>query len=257
MRRAALILVALFAIALPAEADAFLLQFGGGIKGGMNGSVANGVDEGTAILFDDGNSYTLNQGPELYPMFGIGGAVGMHLEVRALDIVGLESGLHVSFDNGNGWEDKNVNGVRVGRVDQEQRTMSLRVPLILKASIPGFVRPTFGLGAEFVFQQSSELNYSYSSSSFDTTAQNEIYTIATSNYTLLMLTLGLEIDVDPMRIPIELRLGYNPAFSGDPNGRVEGFGTPNSGAFEIEYQGQYQAHFALMTGIIYDFDILF
>jgi hypothetical protein len=255
MRRAALIIVALLAFAVPSQADAFLLQFGGGIKGGLNGSVANGVDEGSALRFDDGNSYTLQQGPELYPMFGIGGAIGMHAEVRALDIIGIETGLHVSFDNGNGWEDKNVNGVRVGRINQEQRTTSLRVPLILKASIPGFVRPTFGLGAEFVFQQSSELTYS--SSAFDTTSYDQTYTVSESNYTLLMLTLGLEIDVDPMRIPIELRLGYNPSFSGDPDGRAEGNGSPNSGAFQIDYKGQYQAHFALMTGIIYDFDILF
>lgn len=255
MRRAAILIVALAAIALPAQADAFVLQFGGGIKGGLNGSVANGVEEGSAIRFDDGQSYTLQQGPELFPMFGIGGVVGMHAEVRALDIVGLETGFHVSFDNGDGWEDKNVNGVKVGRVNQEQRTTSLRVPLILKASIPGFVRPTFGLGVEFVFQQSSELNYT--SSAFDTASYEETYAISESNYTLLMLTLGLEIDVDPMRIPIELRVAYNPSFSTDPDGRVEGNGMPNSGAFEIEYKGQYQAHFALVTGIIYDFDMIF
>lgn len=255
MRRAILPIVALLAVLVPMQADAFLLQFGGGLKGGLNGSVANGVEEGTAIRFDDGNSYTLNQGPELYPMFGIGGVIGFHAEVRAIDIIGLETGLHVSFDNGDGWEDKNVNGVKVGRVDQSQRTTSLRVPLILKASIPGFIRPTFGLGAEFVFQQSSELTYS--STALDTTSYEETYKIATSTYTLLMLTLGLELDVDPMRIPIELRVGYNPGFSSDPNGRVEGEGSPGSGAFQIEYQGQYQAHFALMTGIIYDFDILF
>merc|ERR1711974_289634 len=100
MRRAALIIVAFFAILVPAQADAFLLQFGGGIKGGLNGSVADGVEEGTALRFDDGNTYVLGQGPELYPMFGIGGAIGIHAEVRALDIIGLETGLHVSFDNG-------------------------------------------------------------------------------------------------------------------------------------------------------------
>ncbi len=255
MRRFALLVVALVAISIPAQADAFLLQFGGGIKGGLNGSVADGVEEGSALRFDDGNSYVLSQGPELYPMFGIGGAIGIHAEVRAIDIIGLETGLHVSFDNGNGWEDKNVNGVKVGRINQEQRTTSLRVPLILKASVPGFVRPTFGLGAEFVFQQSSELKYS--SSAFDTAQYDNTYKITESSYTLLMLTLGLEVDVDPIRIPIELRLGYNPSFSTDPDGRAEGNGTPSGGAFEIEYQGQYQAHFALMTGIVYDFDILF
>ena len=114
------------------------------------------------------------------------------------------------------------------------------------------VRPVFGLGAQFVFQQDSTLEHDNAGGRFITNPR----TIETSNYVLGMLTAGLEINVLYVRIPIELRLGYNLGFGSAASDRVRLEGN-SPGTATVVYDGAYQFHAALFTGIIYEYDFLF
>ena len=246
-----------------ATAEEFKLNLAFGIKGGLNGSVVNGVKEGDTFTAD-GNELSVAQGPDIYPMFGLGGSVGGFVEVRAWDIVGLELGLFQSWDNGNGFEDKNNAGTgeTLGRIDQKQRTSALHFPIMAKASIPAkLVRPTFGIGAEFVFQNTSTLEYSsdrFTISERDDGYEfgNLLYKIEPTSYVNFIFSFALEFDIDPVRIPIELRLQINPSFDSAAEPRLNATGTPNRD-LAITYDGVYQAQFSFFTGIAYDFDITF
>jgi hypothetical protein len=130
-----------------------------------------------------------------------------------------------------------------------------------KASIPGFVRPTFGLGLELVFQQKSEYRYSSDELLISQTADDgytfggTTYKIDTSSYATFAFSFALEFDVKGFRIPIELRGNLNTGFKKDLEPRLaSATGVP--GAFTLTYDGRYQAHFALFTGVVYDFDFL-
>lgn len=246
--------LALLLFAIPADASAFGLTLSGGVKGGLSGSAVRGVPEGDPFDLDGMEHPGLAQGPDIYPMFGLGGGVGGFIEVRALDIVGLEFGVFQSWDNGDGWEDKNdSNGRNIGRVNQEQRSRALHIPIMIKASVPTtMVRPTFGLGLELVNQQQSTLTYR--ADVFDTSSLNTRYTIVPSKYALLAFSFALEIDLGSIRIPIELRAGYNTGFKKDLRERAEASGQYNLPSFE--YDGKYEGHFGLFTGIIYQYDLV-
>jgi len=250
MQRMWLVVVTALIVA-PASAFAFTLDIAGGVKGGMNGSAVRGIPEGDPFEID-GIEYSIPQGPDFYAMFGLGGGFGGFLEIRALDMVGIETGLHVSYDNGQGWEDKNdTNGTKIGRVYQEQRTTAHHIPIMLKASVPGFVRPTFGLGLEIVNQKKTELKYR--SDVFDVSLFNDKHRAVPSKYTVFAFSFALEIDLGPVRIPIELRGGYNTGFRKDLSERAEASG---SGTYpDFRYDGKYEGHFAMYTGILYSYDL--
>ena len=66
-------------------------------------------------------------------------------------------------------------------------------------------------------------------------------------------TVALEIDLGPVRIPIELRGGYNTGFRKDLSERAEASG---SGTYpDFRYDGKYEGHFAMYTGILYSYDL--
>jgi len=244
--------VVAFVLALiPTTASAFDLGLSIGAKGGLSGSAVRGVPEGDPY-FVDGNEFSLAQGPDLYPMFGIGAGVGGFAEVRVLDIVGLEFGVFQSWDNGDGWEDKNTpSGQKIGRVHQEQRTQALHIPIMLKASIPGFIRPTFGLGIELINQKKS--TFEYTSPEFQVQPLNEMFSIVPSKYAAFAFSFALEVDLGQIRIPIELRGAYNTGFDRSLRERAVTGGTGFNPTFE--YDGKYEGHFALFTGVIYQYDL--
>lgn len=241
-------------VAVPAQADAFLLTFGGGLKGGLTGSAAQGAGKHDSIQATNGGEYVLNPNG-LYPMVGVGGAFGLVLEVRAMDFIGLETGFYYSRDNGSGWNDfLDGGGNKLTRIHQEQATTAYHIPLLLKGSIPGpLLRPFLGVGVEFVRQSSSELTYSEDTNTTMATQLQARNTIVTSNYTVLLATLGMDIKLGPVRIPIELRAGYNLGFDKKLSERAT-FEAGNPG--KLTYNGKYQGHVGLFTGFLYDFDLL-
>lgn len=247
MKRHILCLIALFCLTFTASTAAAQITIGVGIKGGLNSSLVDGVPEDETLEFQ-GQTYQLD--PDFFPMFGIGGAIGATVEARALGYIGLETGLHYSFDNGSGNEEiNNPQGQRILTVNQDQRSKSIRVPVLLKLAIPfPVITPVFGLGIEVVSQTDSELEY-------DVQAAGANKDIATSTYTLFAFSIGLEFKVQQIRIPLELRAGYNLGFDNTLSGRVTPEGD-NINSATFVYDGAYQGHVGLYTGIMYDFDLL-
>lgn len=242
-------LVCLFAS--PASADAFLLTFGGGLKGGVTGSAAQGAGKTDSIQGTDGNNYLLSPNG-LYPMFGAGGAFGAVLEVRAMDFIGIETGFYYSRDNGGGWNDlTDSGGNKITRISQEQATTAYHIPLLLKANVPGpLLRPFLGIGFEFIRQSTSTLTYTEDGNSSMASPLQARNLVTTSNYTVLLATVGMELKFGEIRIPIEVRAGYNLGFDKSLDSRA----TYDAG--KLTYNGEYQGHIGLFTGFLYAFDLL-
>ena len=139
----------------PKKDSGFRLDLTAGVKGGLGGSWALEVPENAQTRIDQ-------QTKSYYSQFGLGGDVGLAVDVRALGIVGLETGLRFSFDNGDGYNELTQAGsdAILVRINQYQRTNSLRIPFLLKVGKPnGIVKPTFGLGVELVRQRQSTIRY--------------------------------------------------------------------------------------------------
>lgn len=198
-----------------------------------------------------------------YPGFGVGPGVGLTLEVRLWKVLGLESGLYYMADDVTGWNDKKVNNVERGRVIMEQTTSALHVPLLLKGVInTQGIQPFLGIGLEFVFQQGNSLAYrterknpnDWTIDQFGTIfeARNRI---STSDYTLFQLTTGVEIDLDYVRIPIEIRAGYHLGWDDGFDQRISATQDGPNGSYVFTSNGASLAHFGFFTGVVYDFDL--
>jgi hypothetical protein len=234
------------------EQGDFRLDIGVGLKGGMNGAWMLEVPENADFAFND-------ESKSYYSAFGLGGDIGLMVDARALGIVGIETGLRFSFDNAQGF-----NELKDGRTDeilikinQEQKTTSMRIPLLLKLSTAnGTVRPTFSFGLEFVRQLDTTINYDVDEITATepesaTERRVERNQIEATNYKLVSGAFGIEIDLGPVKIPIELRAQYNLDYGGesfDDRVRVEGSG----GDAVYYYNGAYQGHFGINIGVIYD-----
>ena len=233
------------------EAPAHKLEIGIGAKGGAMGMGATEVPEdcGGACLGPAGGG-----DPEIYGMFGVGYAVGPIVDARYDRTIGLETGLYFTDDSAEGTNEiQNQADQTVGEITMTQSTKALHVPLLLKASPPfDNVRPVFGLGLEFVLQQSSELDYE--SDRVQVNRHNDTNSVEATNYTLLQFTAGLEIDAGPVRIPIELRAGYNLGWDDSIDERLD-IENPNSPDEQITYNGQHLGHFGLYTGVLYRWEI--
>lgn len=232
------------------------LQISLGIKGGLNGSWTTEIPE------NDPNSPVGD--PDYFPLFGLGGSFGGVFELRAFGWLGLETGYYLSFDNGKGWNDITQAGSStvITRITEEQKTTSARIPLLLKFSTPkGTVRPALGLGVEFVRQSESSITYDQEAkagrvSDSDMEELRRRNQIEPSNYVVAALSLGLEIDLGDVRIPIELRGMYNLNYEDDFASRVR-TGQDDSNQTTLFYNGAYQGHFALFVGVIYDYSLFF
>lgn len=241
---------------VPAESGSFRLDIGLGLKGGLNGAWALEVPESASTRIND-------ETKAYYPAFGLGGDIGLALDARALGIVGIETGVRLSFDNAQGYnelKDGRTDQLLI-RIDQEQRTTSMRIPLLLKVGAPnGVVRPTFAFGLEFARQIDSAISYSVTE--VNATEQGSVTErrearnqIEPSNYKLLSGAFGIEIDLGPVKIPIELRAQYNLDYGGeDFSQRVRVEGSGNSAVYY--YNGAYQGHFGVSVGLIYDLGLL-
>lgn len=234
----------------------FRLDISAGVKGGLNGAWALEVPENAMYRI---NSETKSY----YPMFGLGGDFGLSVDARALGIVGLETGVKLSFDNAQGYNELNDagSGQLLVRINQEQKTTSMRFPVLLKLSAPdGVVRPTLGLGIEFAAQTDSSITYSVDEINATepesvTQRREERNQIEASNYKLATLTLGIEIDMGPVKVPIELRAQYNLDYGGESfedRVRVE---QPDGGQAIYYYDGAYQGHFGVTIGVLYDHEL--
>ncbi|MEC9398521.1 MAG: hypothetical protein VYE40_13790 [Myxococcota bacterium] len=236
----------------PKKDTGFRLDLTAGVKGGLGGSWALEVPENAPTRIDQ-------QSKSYYSQFGLGGDVGLAVDVRALGIVGLETGFRFSFDNGDGYNELTQAGsdAILVRINQYQRTNSMRIPFLLKVGKPnGIVKPTFGLGIELVRQRQSTIRYDVEEINATepddvTTRREERNQIEPSNYPAGTLALGIEIDTGPIKIPIELRAQYNLKYAGgsfEERVRVEGSGNDAT----YYYDGAYMGHFGVTVGLMYD-----
>lgn len=230
-----------------------------GIKGGVAGTATSEVPKLSAA--DQARYAQPSDDTGFYPGFGIGPGVGLSLEARLLGMVGLESGIYYMGDNLTGWQDKSVNGIDRGRVTMEHEVTALHVPLLIKGVIPTpGLKPFLSLGVEFVFQQSSSLEYRTERDN-DNDATIDQYgpifntrnNVATANYTMLQLTTGVEIDLGVVRVPIEIRAGYNLGWDDSFDARVDAEGVGPDARFTSN--GENLAHFGIFTGVVYDYEL--
>ena len=252
---------AVVSVGLP-EADAQTrFDLSVGLKGGAMMSTATEVPNLSAEQFREFNASVQDSG--FYPAFGVGPAIGLALEARAWEVVGLETGFYYAKDDATGWNDQKTNGQERGRVFMDQETSALHIPLLLKANAPTkTVKPFLGFGLEFVLQQSSSLSYRGEPETAGdpyveafANALDERNRIESSTYTLLQLTFGIEVDLGELRIPVEFRSGYNLGWDSSLEARVEPEEQAD-GSTDLIYNGEYVAHFGVYTGVMYDFDFI-
>lgn len=192
--------------------------------------------------------------------FGVGAAGGLALEARVWEVLGLETGFYYSQDHATGWLDKEhaQSNTNLGRIYSEQDTSALHIPLLIKVNAKTeMIKPFFGLGLEFVFQQDSDLSYRTDDRAVEPfVAEYERRNrIEPSSYTLLQLTTGIEIDLGDVRIPIEVRAGYNLGFDDTFSARVDPR-EQDDGSYLLFYDGEYLGNFGFLTGVMYDFDLM-
>lgn len=237
-------LVTVAIVLLPAAGAAEdLLEVGIGAKGGVLFGGATEVPEDEAPV-----------DPELYGMFGTGGGAGPALDVRYNKIIGLTSAVYFTNDTYDGDNEiENEQGEVEMVLTQTQSTTATHLPLLVKLSPPfDYIRPTLGLGLEFVFQNKANLSYSgdedVPQQAIDE-RENRNEGVA-ANYTMFQATAGAEFDAGPFRIPVELRVGYNLGWDDSYDARVDE--QPNGG---LKYDGAYMGHFGFFTGILYRWDL--
>lgn len=242
-------------------ASEFSLQLAAGARGGFTGVAGHGFENGEFVRDNNGNRIPPGAGwpyPEYYPHFGLGGTGGLSLELRFNNIIGLETGVFYSRDNADGYVDKNNanTGTTLVRIHSEQRTTAYHIPLMLKLNVPSdFVRPFVGFGFQFVAQIDSTLEYRQEQragqySEQDMENLNDRNDIEPTNYPLLAGAAGIEVVVGPVRIPVELRVGYALGYDQAMTERARG----EDG--RIIYDGVYLGHFGIFTGVLYEFDLM-
>jgi hypothetical protein len=225
------------------------LEISLGAKGGVTTTGATEVPEQSEFVGFDGEG-----DPELYGMFGAGAAGGPALDIRYKRVVGLETALYFTNDSAKGTNDvKRPSGEQFGAITQSQSTTALHIPVLLKASVPSEnVRPVFGAGLEFVSQQSSELEYTSDDLESAAESRNDHNSVESASYTLLQFTAGVEIDAGPLRIPIELRAGYNLGWNDTFSDRVD---VPSRDPERFVYDGEYLGHLGVFAGVLYRWGI--
>lgn len=242
-----------------------------GIKGGVNMQGGAEVPDLSAEQRSEYNLDNTKQSEDsgIYDHFGAGPAVGGFAEVRFYDVVGLEFGLFFAQDNATGWEDKLINSQEQGRVSHDLNVNALHMPVLFKAAVDNeTIKPFVALGPEFVFQQSSEIEYRFTEDTQSgytrsfvegTNSQpgfEERIVTDTSNYVLLQFNFGMEVDLGEVRIPFEIRTGFNPSFGGDSfNDRMDAEEREGDQFFNFVYDSKYLGHVGIYTGIAYDFDL--
>lgn len=232
-----------------------------GIKGGVTGTATSEVPKLSQAQQIQYRQPIDDTG--FYPGFGIGPGVGLSVEARLLGMIGLESGLYYMGDNLTGWQDKSVNGVERGRVTMEHEVSALHVPLLIKGVVPtAGIKPFLALGVEFIFQQSSSLEYRTERERDNDATIDQYGPIfnarnhtTEASYMMLQLTTGVEIDLGIVRVPVEVRAGYNLGWDDSFDARVTAE-PGGSAAYTFTSNGENLAHFGIFTGVVYDYDLL-
>lgn len=231
-----------------------------GLRGGLGGAGGTGFDDDASVTDQEGTEIPSSGDtwprPEYYPHFGLGAGIGPTVEVRYNERVGLETGLIYSRDNADGYVDKEEDGTVLARINSEQRTSALHIPLMAKlTSRSETVRPFVGGGVQFVVQTSSQLDYHQEERagryrSEDIEELNERNQIEPSSYVQTIGSVGAEFVAGDVRFPVELRTAFTVGQGTTMESRARG----EDG--QIIYDGVYRGHFSLYAGALYEFDLV-
>lgn len=243
------------------EEGGLSLQLAAGFRGGLLGFGGEGFSNPSNVTATDGRQYS-GVYPEYFGHFGVGGAGGLSLEVRAMNFIGLEFGYHYGGGTAHGYVDKNdaSTGRTITRLTSEQTTTAYHIPLLLKVNIPAdFVRPFFGIGIELIRQVSAEIEYGEevgtASQSSYVASLNERNEVRAVDYNLLLASAGVELVFGSLRVPIELRVGYNLGYSSDINDRAR-VEIGDSEVERVTVDSMYMGHISIFSGLLYEFDLL-
>jgi hypothetical protein len=171
---------------------------------------AHAVDFGVGLIGQAGGNFigkpdrSAGQA-DVNPGFGgvtIGG--GLMLEARLIPLLGIEVDVLRTSDKGKGSVSFNGNksDVTIGQG-------AWHVPVLAKLVIPSpLIAPTFVLGPEFVFPSDPHTDVSPSINSAVFSNFNEKYVMITGG---VGLEVKLPLPVIDLRIPVGLRVSYNPS----------------------------------------------
>ncbi len=196
-----------------------------------------------------------SQGLLLYPGFGgAGGGGGLTVSAMWRGIVGLETGLLFSLDQGTG----TINIAGVQDIDYTIGQNAWHVPLVLKVSAPlKAVRPFGYFGVEWAFVS----DVAVQGRDPDNAATAALVDVEADDYWLMAFGAGLEFLIPAgvdLRIPLTLRGAYNPGVGDKAIDRMsvepEGCGTASTGGCStLVYNTEWKWHAAVSLGLAYYF----
>lgn len=248
-----LVVLALGTAPASAQDNQHKLEFGIGAKGGgfFGGATEVPESSGPDGVYGPNGNWGNGSDPEIYGLFGGGAGGGPSLDIRYNRSVGLETSVYFTNDTTEGTNDiEDETGEKIAEITQTQTTTATHVPLLVKASPPfERIRPVFGLGFEFVFQNKANLSYETDRATGRVEQLEEHNEAKPANYTMFQFTGGAEIDAGLVRVPIEFRVGYNLSWDNTYDARLE------KKADSQVYEGAYIGHFGVVAGILYTWDL--
>lgn len=196
-------------VALPAFAKGDAFKLGVGLGGVIGGNFLDKPSDKTLPLPNGQRGET-----SFYPGFAgmtIGG--GLMIDARFIKLLGVEADVFRTSDKGSG--DLSINNYKF-HITLGQSAW--HVPILAKLVVPApIVAPEFFVGPEFVFPGKGSLT-------IDKPGLPPIGATA-DNYTMITFGAGLEIKlplpVVDLRIPFQLRGGYNPGVSSKLEDRTD------------------------------------
>ncbi len=228
------------------------VEVGVQLFGFVNGSFLDEPsDKDKMVTFDDGTTSP----PLLYPGFGdVGGGGGLTVSGMWHGIVGLETGIIFSLDQGTGTLSPGAGT----DIDYTVGQNAIHIPLLLKVSAPlKTVRPFGYFGIDWAFVS----DVAVQERDPDSSAAANLVDVEAENYYTLAFGVGFEFLIPAgvdLRIPLTFRGSWNPNTPTKAQDRMttvpEECGTAAKGActqFIYNTEWQYQA--AISLGIAYYF----
>ncbi len=185
--------------------------------------------------------------PPIPAFLGSGGGVGLSAEALYADVVGLGAELWTVSTGGRGrYRFVSAQGSYV--VEQRLEASELQVPLLVKGQLPlGRVKPWLALGYTAIFQTSATY-------AVEAPVQTAILSPEPASYGLWTAGLGITVEVERFRFPVEVRGGWR-SLSGDPAARAAWAYIPDeSGAgtlTQLSVGAAWEAQLWVVVGVHY------
>ena len=211
-------------------------------------------------------SQVAEEDPEpVYPgFFGVGWAVGGALSVDYLSIVGLNIEFIYSRDSATGsveFDDDLGEDSKKETSDFTLEASQMHLPIYVRGQIPaGVARPFVNVGIDLVFNRTDGdmiVEQGGDAPAYDGVCEpgvecdpfpQRLYGVEEVDSELFILVgLGLDIEIGPVDVPIEMRGLIRPGFSDSVNDRT----VTVDGAPQFLYQNEWEYQIQILFGINY------